>query len=118
MDRTIRLCLTLQTKEGAHTGAPLQRIEDGRRQMGSSGRIKGSNVLLQRSSAEHFVFAEGLKGGGRDGGDGNGVADGVKDLDGVPLRAVRGGVVVHQLDDVAATETMLRQVARQRRISV
>src|SRR2546425_10808919 len=85
--------------------------------MGSSGRIKGSNVLLQRSSAEHFVFAEGLKGGGRDGGDGNGVADGVKELDGVPLRAVGGGVVVHQLGDVAATETMLRQVARQRRIS-
>lgn len=61
---------------------------------------------------KNLVFAEGFEGGGRNGGDSNGIADGVEGLDGVPLCAVRGGVVVYQLDDVAATEMMLRQVVR------
>ena len=74
--------------------------------------------LLQRSGAEHFVFAECFEGGSRDRGDGNGIADGVEDFDGVPLCVVGGNMVVHQLDDVAATETMLRQVARQHCILV
>lgn len=81
-------------------------------------RTAESNVPLQRSSAEHFVFAEGFEGGSRDRGDGNGIADGVEDLDGVPLCVVGGNMVVHQLDDVAATETMLRQVACQYHISI
>lgn len=45
----------------------------------------GPPLLDKRTAAEHFVFAEGFEGGGGDSGDGNGVADGVEDLDGVPL---------------------------------
>lgn len=80
--------------------------------------MAGSSVLLQRSRAEYFVFSEGFEGGGGNGGDGNGVADGVEDLDGVPLCTVRGNMMIHQFHNVTATETMLRQVARQRYISI
>jgi hypothetical protein len=75
-------------------------------------------VSLQGTSAEHFVLAEGFQGGGGNGSDGDGVANGVEDLDGIPLCAVRRNVVVHQLDDVPAAETMLQKITRQRCISV
>lgn len=78
----------------------------------------GSSALLQRSRAEYFVVAEDFEGGGRNGSDGNGVADGVEDLDGVPLYTVRGNMMIHQFHNVTATETMLRQVARQRYVSI
>jgi hypothetical protein len=82
------------------------------------GDVGGQPLTSQRACAKNLVFAEGIEGGDGDGGNGNGVADGIEDLDGVPLCAVRGDVVVHQLDDVAATETMLRDIAREHCILV
>src|SRR3990172_7727779 len=100
--------------EGRASGA-----EDGLRRRGAmEGDVGGQPLTSQRACAKNLVFAEGIEGGDGDGGNGNGVADGIEDLDGVPLCAVRGDVVVHQLDDVAATETMLRDIARQHCILV
>ena len=73
---------------------------------------------LQRSRAEYFVLAEGFESGGGHAGNGNGVAQGVEDFDGVSLCAVRGHMMIHQFDDVAATETMLRYITLQSDIPV
>jgi hypothetical protein len=50
--------------------------------------------------------------------DGKGVTDGVENLDGVPFRAIGCNVVIYQLNDIAAPETMLWQVMRQRHITI
>lgn len=73
---------------------------------------------LQGAGTEHFVLAEGFKGGGGHAGDGNRIAQRVEDFDGISLCAVRGHVMVHQFHDVAAAETMLRHIALQRYICV
>ena len=78
----------------------------------------GSKVPLQRSSAEHFVFAEHYKGGGGNDDDGKGATDSIEHFNGIPLRAVRSNVVVHKLDDIATLEAMFRHIARQRCIRV
>jgi hypothetical protein len=51
-------------------------------------------------------------------GDGNRLAQCVEHVDGVPLCAVRGHVMVHEFHDVVTTETMLRHVTLQRHIRV
>jgi hypothetical protein len=81
-------------------------------------QMTGKLFSLQRPSTEHFVLAESFESSGGSGGDGNCVADGIEDLDGIPLCAVGSHVMIYQLDDVAATETMLRQIARQYHIRV
>jgi hypothetical protein len=48
-----------------------------------------------RPGTEDFVFAERFEGGGGDGSEGDGVADGIEDLDGIAFRAVWRNVVVH-----------------------
>jgi hypothetical protein len=63
-------------------------------------------------------LAEGFEGGGGHGGDGQGVTDGIEHFDGIPLRAIRSHVVIHQLDDIATLETMFRHVAGQRGICI
>lgn len=73
---------------------------------------------LQGTRAEDFVLAEGFEGGDGHTGDGNRVAQRVKDFDGVPLCAVRGHVMIHQFHDVATTETMLWDIALQHHIRV
>lgn len=78
----------------------------------------GSSVPLQRSDAEHFIFAEGFEGGGGNGDDGDGIAEGVENLNGVPFRPIGGDVMVDQLHNIAATEPMFRQITRQRHVSV
>ena len=40
-------------------------------------------MLLQGAGAEHFVLAEGFEGGGRHVGDGNRVAQGIEEFDGI-----------------------------------
>lgn len=80
--------------------------------------VGGQPLPSECARTENLVVAEGLEGGGRNGRDGNGIADGVEDLYGVTFRAVGGDVMVDKLDDVAAPETMLRQVARQRHVSI
>ena len=60
------------------------------------GNVGGQPLTSQRECAKNLVFAEGIEGRDGDGGNRNGVADGIEDLDGVSLCAVRGDVVVHQ----------------------
>ena len=64
----------------------------------------------QLSSGEHFVLAEGFERRDGDGGDGNGFTDRVEDFDGVSFCAIQGDMVVHKLDDVATTQSILRQI--------
>lgn len=52
----------------------------------------GSSVPLQRSSAEDFIAAESFEGAGGNSCDGNGVADGVEDFNGVSSRPIEGNV--------------------------
>ncbi len=82
--------------------------------------VGGFRCLLtgHRPGTEDFVFAERFEGGGGDGSDGNGVADGVEDLDGIAFRAVRRDVVVHELDDIAPFEAMFRYIARKHGVGV
>lgn len=47
-------------------------------------------------------MAEGFEGRGGHAGDGNRVAQGVEDFDGISLGTVRSHMMVHQFDDVAA----------------
>ena len=80
--------------------------------------MEANPAPLQGAGAEHFVLAEGFESEGEHAGDGNRVAQRVKNFYGVPLCAIRGHVTVHQFHDVAATETMLRHIALQRYIRV
>src|SRR5947208_604224 len=73
---------------------------------------------LERPRAEDFVLTQGFKGRSRDCGDGDRITHGVEDLDRIPFGAVGGDMAIHQLDDISSTETMLRQVAGERYISV
>ena len=73
--------------------------------------LRYSVVQLQGTRAEHFVLAEGFDGGDGHAGDGNRVPQRVKDFDGLPLRAVRIHVMIHQFRDVATPEPMLRHIA-------
>ena len=68
-------------------------------------------VSLQSPSAEHFIFAESFESGSGNGGRGDRIAESVEDFNRVPFGTVRSHVMVYQLDDVASTETMRRQVA-------
>jgi hypothetical protein len=65
---------------------------------------------LQDTGTKHFILAEGFEGGDGHAGDGNRVVQRIEDFDGISLGSVRGHVIVHQLDDVAATEPMLRHI--------
>jgi len=59
---------------------------------------KGSDrqpLTAHRARTEDFVFAERFEGSGGDGNDGDGVTDGVEDLDRIAIRAVGRDVVVH-----------------------
>ena len=65
---------------------------------------------LQDAGAEDFVVAENFEGGSGHAGNGDRITQRVEDFDGISLGAVRSHVMVHQLDDVAATEPMLLDV--------
>ena len=84
----------------------------------SAHLVLGNPAPLQGACTEHFILAEGFKGGGGHAGDGNCVAKRVEDFNGVPLCAVRGHAMIHQFHDVAATKTMLRHTAPQDYICV
>jgi hypothetical protein len=56
-------------------------------------------------NTEHLVSQERLQGRLGDGGDGDGIAHGIEYLDGVAVLAVRNGVVIDDLDDIAAAQT-------------
>src|SRR5712692_9194131 len=75
-------------------------------------------ISLQCPSAEYLIFAESFESGGGNGSHGDRITDSVEDFDRVPFGTVRSHVMVYQLDDVAPTETMRGQVARQCHISV
>jgi hypothetical protein len=55
----------------------------------------GNNAWLKRQGAcaENFVFAERFEGGGGHCRDGDGIAEGVEDLNGIPFRAIRRNVL-------------------------
>ena len=57
--------------------------------------VFASRLTGYRPRAEDFVFAERFEGGGGDGSDGDGVANGVEDIDGLAFRAVGRNVMVH-----------------------
>ena len=50
--------------------------------------------------------------------DGDGIANGIENFDGIAFRTVGGNVVIHQLDDISSFEAVLRQIARDYRIFV
>lgn len=75
--------------------------------------MKERLVSLQCPSAEHFIITENFKSGSGNGSHGDRIANSVEDFDRVPFGTVSSRVMVYQLDDVAPTETMRWQIARQ-----
>jgi hypothetical protein len=84
---------------------------------GNPGDVR-QRLTSYRARTEDFVFAKWFEGGGGNGRDGDGVADGVEDFDGITFRAVGRNVVVHELDDVTPFEAMLRHITRKHGIGV
>lgn len=74
--------------------------------------------LLHYSRAENFIFAQGFKGGSGDSRNRDCVTDSIENLDGIAFRAVWGDVMLHQLHNIAAKETMLWQITGQHRVGV
>lgn len=67
--------------------------------------MKGNSAPLQGAGAEHFVLAEGFKGGGRDAGNGNRVAQRIEDFNGGPLRVIWNGGRRMVFDELTAASS-------------
>ena len=64
--------------------------------------------LCHDSRAQDFVFPQRLQGSFGNSGHGDGFAESIENLDGVAFAAVGRDMVVHELDEVAAAQPVLR----------
>lgn len=78
----------------------------------ASGNCPGDE-FSGRPDAKNLVHAQRLQSPVRQGGDFESIAERVQNFDGIAVRAVGRLMLIHQLDNITAPQTLIRQVATQ-----